>query len=65
MIVIKIVCQIKRTIKTTQSNSTQVAHQVDQVELSNLSSIGIGSKTHYVEDDDDDNNGSIRKKAQI
>src|SRR6266511_613521 len=34
-----------------------------QVELSNLSSTGIGSKTHYIEDDDDDN-GLTRKKSK-
>ena len=34
-----------------------------QVELSNLSSTGIGSKTHHIEEDGDDN-GPIRKKSK-
>ena len=34
-----------------------------QVELSNLSSIRIASKTHHIEDDGD-NNGPIRKKSK-
>jgi len=34
-----------------------------QIELSNLSSTRIGTKTHYIEEDGD-GNGSIRKKSK-
>ena len=34
-----------------------------QVESSNLSSTGVGSKTHYIEDDGNDNS-LIRKKSK-
>jgi len=47
----------------TSSPSSGLTQQA-QVQLLNFSSIGIGSKTHYIDDDDDDN-GSIKKKLKI